>query len=226
QHRYPLAQPVRTGYVLGVPGEHLAYDVHSGPSLGRYRRRVRRYDVVEEPVVLVVRDEQRRAAPHVRVGGQRVEHLRHVPGAVVGRPVRVLGERLGRDDPGHLRQPAAQHVGLEDVEEVLAGLGVGTGARLVVERATRNGVLVLREVQQRVVAVVADVGVTGPAPGPGRVQAVADVLVDLPGHAGPLQSLRVGGPRVADLVVTEDRAATRAVVAGVAGPHVVPVGVG
>ena len=38
--------------------------------------------------------------------GERVEHLRDVPGAVVGRPVRVLGEGLGRDDPGDLRQRA------------------------------------------------------------------------------------------------------------------------
>ena len=65
-----------------------------------------------------------------------------------------------------------------------------------------------------------------PAPGAGRVQAVADVLVDLPGDPGRLQALRVGRPGVAGLGVADDRAAARAVVADAAGPHVVAVGVG
>jgi hypothetical protein len=47
------------------------------PAMGR------RDDVVEEAVVLVVRDQQRRPAPHVRIGGERVQALRDVPGAVL-----------------------------------------------------------------------------------------------------------------------------------------------
>ncbi len=71
----------------------------------RGTRRCGRHDVVEEAALLVVRDEQRHPAPHLGVRGEDVDDLRDVPGAVAGLPVRVLGERLGRDDPGDLRQP-------------------------------------------------------------------------------------------------------------------------
>ncbi|MCO4699117.1 hypothetical protein LRR80_05209 [Streptomyces sp. RO-S4] len=84
----------------------------------------------------------------------------------------------------------------------------------------------LSKYSRGVVAVVAAVGVLDPAPGAGRVQAVADVLVDLPGDAGLLQALGVGGPAVAEFGVVQNRAAAAAVVARVAGPHVVAVRVG
>jgi hypothetical protein len=83
------------------------------------------------------------------------------------------------------------------------------------------------EVEEGVVAVVADVGVvTGPAPEVAGVEAFADVLVDLPGNAGFLEDLGVGGPVVAGFGVVDDGAAVFAVVADPAGPHVVAVGVG
>ncbi len=138
----------------------------------------------------------------------------------------MLGEGLGGGDPGDLRECAGLHVAPQQVEQAVARLGVGAGAGLVVQRAARLGVAVVVEVQQRVVAVVAAVGVVDPAPGAGRVQAVADVLVDLPGDAGLLQPLGVGGPAVPGLLVAEHRAAAGAVVAGVARPHVVAVRVG
>src|SRR5262249_5363072 len=141
-------------------------------------------------------------------------------------PVGVLGEGLGGDDPGDLRQLAALDVRLEPVEEALALAGVGAGAGLVVQRVAGLRVLVLLEVEQRVVAIVSAVGVRDPAPGAVRVQAVADVLVDLPGDPGLLQALGVGGPAVTGLVVAEDRAAALAVVARVTRPHVVAVRVG
>ena len=65
------------------------------------------------------------------------------------------------------------------------------------------------EVEQRVVAVVADERVVGPAPETRGVQPDADVLVDLPRDAGPLQPLGVGRPVVAGsaLVITGPPAA-------------------
>ena len=228
QHRDPLAQSVRAGRLGRAAGgpEQLGGGVRGGPAPRGRGRRSRRHDVVEEAVVLVVGDQQGGAAPHVRVRRQGVQDLRDVPGAVVHRPVGVLGERLGRHDPGDLREPPGQHVGLEDVEEALACLGVGAGAGLVVQGGAGRRGAVLVEVEQRVVAVVADVGVLGPAPGAGRVQAVADVLVDLPGDARPLQPLGVRRPGVARLGVGDDRAAAAAVVARPARPQVVAVGVG
>lgn len=138
----------------------------------------------------------------------------------------MLGEGLGGGDPGDLRQLAGLDVGLQLVEVAVAVLDVGAGAGLVEPGVAGLGIAVLVEVQQRVVAVVAPVGVLDPAPGAGRVQAVADVLVDLPGDARLLQALGVGGPAVAEFVVAEDRSAAGAVVARVARPHVVAVRVG
>ena len=96
----------------------------------------------------------------------------------------------------------------------------------LVERAAGGRVLVVEEVQQRVVAVVADVGIRRQAPDAGLVKPVADVLIDLPADPGRLQPLRVGLPAVPELVVGDHRPAALAVVAVPAGPHVVAVGVG
>ena len=68
--------------------------------------------------------------------------------------------------------------------------------------------------------------VVGPAPEVAGVEPVADVLIDLPGDAGLLQALGIGGPVVAGFGVVDDRAAALAVVADPAGPHVVAVRVG
>ena len=68
--------------------------------------------------------------------------------------------------------------------------------------APRSGIV---EVQQRVVAVVADVRIRRPAPEPGLVEPDAAVLIDLPADPGRLQALRVGRPAVAELVVVDDR---------------------
>ncbi len=227
EHRHPLAEAVGSGGISGeAAGVLVEGGVRGGAALGRGGRRVGRYDVVEVAVVLVVGDEQRRLRPDLRVGGQRVQHLGDVPGSVVGGEVGVFGERLGGGDPGDLGEPARLDVGLELVEEAVALLGVGAGAGLVVERVAGPGVAVRVEVEQRVVAVVAAVGVLDPAPVAVRVEAVADVLVDLPGDAGLLQAFGVGGPAVAGLLVAQDWAAPFAVVPGVPAPHVVAVGVG
>ena len=184
------------------------------------------HDVVEEAVVLVVGDEQRRLRPDVLVGGQGVQDLRDVPGAVVRRPVRVLGERLRRYDPRHLRQLLAHDVRAQLVEERAALRDIRAGAGALVQRAAGRGVAVLVEVQQRVVAVVADIGIVGVPPRPGLVEADTGVLIDLPAHAGVEQALGVGVPLVAGLGVVDHRAAVLAVVAVPPRPHVVAVRVG
>ena len=187
---------------------------------------MRRHDVVEEAVVLVVGDQQCGPAPHLGVAGQRVEDLGDVPGAEADRPVRVLGERLGRRDPRDLRELAGLHVRPQHVEVAARRRDVRAGAGPLVQGRAGRRVLVVVEVQQRVVAVVADVGVAGPAPGVRLVEPLADVLVDLPGDPGLLEALGVGAPVVAGLVVVEHRAAALAVVPGPAGPLVVAVRVG
>src|SRR5260221_9026777 len=82
------------------------------------------------------------------------------------------------------------------------------------------------EVEQRVVAVVADVRISGPAPETGRVQTITDILIDLPRDACPLQALRVGGPVVPEFSVGDHRSAVPSIVAYPAGPHVIPIGIG
>ncbi len=225
QHRHALTQAIAARHVLAAAGERFTAGIDRRQAVAA-RRGKRRNEMVEEAVVLVVGDQQHRLAPHLGVGREDLQDLVDVPRAVVGRPVRVLGEGLGRGDPRHLRQRAVLHVALEDVEVAVTGRHVGAGARLVVQRVARLRVLVLLEVEQRVVAVVADVGIAGPAPRAIGVEAGADVLVDLPRDAGALQHLGIGGPAVAQLGIVDDRPAARAVVADVAGPHVVAVGIG
>ncbi len=101
----------------GLAPEQLVVERHGRVSGEVADVGVGRDDVVEEAVVLVERDHQRRLGPHVGVAGQRVEHARRVPGAVAGRPRRMLGVGLRGDDPGHARQPIVLDVGGEDVEE-------------------------------------------------------------------------------------------------------------
>ncbi len=222
-HRDARAEPVRSGRVAAATGVEVLRHVGRGQAPGGGGRRVRRDHVVEEAVVLVVGDEQGGLGPDRRVRGQRVQDLRDVPGAEVRRPVRVLAERLGGGDPGDLGQRAAHHVRAQPVEVAVARLDVRARAGLLVQGAAGLGAPVGVEVQQRVVAVVAAEGVVDPAPGTGRVQAVADVLVDLPRDPGGLQPLGVGLPAVAGLLVAEDRAAAGPVVARVTRPQVVAV---
>ena len=64
--------------------------------------------------------------PHLGIGRQRVQHRRGVVGALHrARRARVLGVRLGRDDPRHLRQAAGDHVGPERLQEPAVGHRVG-----------------------------------------------------------------------------------------------------
>src|SRR5262249_25436397 len=139
--------------------------IHGGDALRARLGRRGRHDVVEESVVFVVGDEEDGLAPDVGVGGQGVENLRDVPGAVIGGPVGMLGVGLGSDNPGDLRKIIVEHVLAEGVEERAGVENIGAGAGFLGKRAVVRGVLILMEVEERVVAVVADVGIiTGPAP--------------------------------------------------------------
>ncbi len=226
-HRHANAKAVRSGGEVAVAGEHFVGRIDGGQPLRPRLRRRRRNHVIEQAVVLVEHQEQRRLAEERRVRGQRVEDLRDVPGAEVRRPVAVLREALGRHDPGDLRQAVVADVVLQLIEEAAGLQDVGAAQRPLVERAPGLRVLVLMKVEQRVVAVVADEGVVvGPAPEVRGVEPLTDVLIDLPGDAGRLQHLGVGRPVVAGLGVVEHRAAVLAVVADPARPHVVAVGIG
>ena len=83
----------------------------------RSRRGHRRSHVVEEPVVLVVHDEQHRLGPHLLVRHQRGEHLVDEPGPERRGRRRMLVVAQRRNDPGDLGQRAAPDVGGEVVWE-------------------------------------------------------------------------------------------------------------
>ena len=138
----------------------------------------------------------------------------------------MLGIGLRRHHPGDLRQLARLDVGGETVEKAAAFGDVRAGLGSVVKRAVWQGVLILREIEQRVVAVIADRRGVGVAPALRRGEAEADVLVDLPGDAASGQHLGEGTPTIALLRIVDHRAAAVAVVADPARPHVVAVGVG
>ncbi len=225
-HRHALTQAVGTGGVLGVAREDFIGGVDGRYALCTGLRRGRRRHVIEEAVVLVVHEEEGSLAPDVGVGSEDVEDLGHIPCAIVRGPVGMFGIGLRRDEPGDLRQVAGAYILLEDVEERAAGLDVGSGSGPFGKGRALRCVLILVEVEERVVSVVADIGIVGPSPEPACIQAYAAVLIDLPGDAGVLQKLRVGRPVVAGFGVVDDRAAVLAVVADPACPHVVAVGIG
>ena len=97
------------------------------------RGRGGRRHVVEEAVVLVEHQQQHRAAPDLWIGGQRVQHARHIVGAL-GRAGRagMLGAGLGGADPRYLRQRAVQRVLAQPVQAVRA-------QRLFAQRRQRAG---------------------------------------------------------------------------------------
>ena len=161
--------------------------------------------MVEDPVVLVVGQDEQRLVPQVFVRGDRVELARDVLGTGGREVVRVLGLGGGGDDPGHLGQAAGHGVGLEPARRPLLHSPLPQRGG-----AGRAGELL--EPGQRVVVVV------------------VLLLVDLPADARALKPLRVGGPGQDDVVVggtvVDDGAAASAARVDHPGPHVQPVGVG
>src|ERR1700682_1249957 len=82
------------------------------------------------------------------------------------------------------------------------------------------------EIQQRIVAVVAYIGVISPAPKMGSVEAGTSVLIDLPGDPCALQQLGISRPVITNFRVADHRTAAVAVIADPPGPHVIAVRVG
>src|SRR5580692_863976 len=90
---------------------------HRRQTTGCTQRRRRSDQMVEEAVVLVVIHDQHGRCPDLRIGGQRIEHVRHVPGAPIRRECWMLAIGLRRDDPGDLRQGVVLDVALQLLEE-------------------------------------------------------------------------------------------------------------
>lgn len=210
RHRHARAEAVRQavgGVAAAAARIHdvvdLAVDGDGGQALRARRRRLRRHDVIEEAVVLVVHDEEHGLAPHVGVRRQRVEDLRRVVRAVSGRVLRMLGERGGRQQPRHLRQLVGEHVGLQVVERAHR-------LRALIQRRARLRVDEIREVLQDVRPVVAVQ----------RIAARRALLIDLPRDAVRFETLGIRRPReqvvlrrhvaVDVVVVVEERAAVPA----------------
>ncbi len=148
-----------------------------GPVLVPGRRGGRRR-VVEEAVVLVEHQQQHGLGPDLGIGRQGVDH----PGGVVralggARWPGMLGIPRRRDDVGHLRQLAGQHVLLQPVQQ--PGL-----EGQVVEARVRTGDLVGAVAE----GLEAFSGVVG--------EVVGLVLVDAPGHPRRQQPFAIGGPAV------------------------------
>ncbi len=179
--------------------------------------------MVEEAIVLVVHEEQHRLAPNLGIRRQRIQHLRCVPSPKVRRPVPVLRVSFRRHNPRYLRQPIPQHILADDVEQRSALRDVGSGPRIFRERAVVWCVLVLEEIQQRIVAVVPYIRVIPPAPKMCCVEARASVLINLPGDSRLVQPLRVSRPPIAQFRVVDHRAAAASVIAHPTRPHVIPV---
>src|SRR5262249_5259634 len=154
-----------------------------------------------------------------------------IPGAKVRRPIPMLGVGFRGDDPGHLRQPIAFDVGAENVEQAAESgvANVRTGPCFLREWAVIRGVLVLKEVQQGIVAKISNEGVIRKAPEISGIQARAIVLINFPRNTCLLQALRVSRPVISDLSIVDYWTLGRdmaSIIADPPGPHVVAVGVG
>jgi hypothetical protein len=121
--------------------------------------------MVEESVVFIVGHEEGGFTPDLRVIRQRIEYLRDIPCTVIRGPIRVLRVSFRCDHPRDLWQIAAGYILSEDIEERSAGGDVSSSLRAICKRRAGWCVLVLVEVEKRIVAVIADIGVVGEAPG-------------------------------------------------------------
>ncbi len=144
---------------------------HLDELTGRPRRRKRRRDVVEQPIVLVVVDDEHGLRPEVPVLGDGVELRGEEVRAGRRKVRRVLALTRGGEDPRDGREPVVLRVPLEPVGRV-------DRQRVLVQRAAGRRVLVVREPLERV----------GPV--------VVLLLIDAPADTGFRQALGVGRPGV------------------------------
>ena len=117
--------------------------------------------MVEESVIFIVGCEKSGFAPDLRVICQSIEDLRDIPGAIVGGPIWVLRISFGGDHPGNLGQIAAGDILAEDIKERSADSDVSSGLCTISQRRPWGCVLVLMEVEERIVTVVANISVVG-----------------------------------------------------------------
>src|ERR1700678_266879 len=108
--------------------------VHARRPLGAAVWRHGGNDMIEEAVILVVRQKKRGGAPSLGIRGQGIHDLRDVPCAIICRPVGMFSVSLGRDDPRYLGQTVAPNILAEDIEERSAGFSIGAHPRLFEER--------------------------------------------------------------------------------------------
>src|SRR5271170_6898357 len=120
--------------------------------------------MVEESVIFIVGREKSCFAPDLRVICQSIEDLRDIPGAIVRGPIPVLRISFGGDHPGNLGQTAAGDILAEDIKERSADSDVSSGLCTIGQRRPWECVLVLMEVEERIVTVIANIGVVGEAP--------------------------------------------------------------
>src|SRR5258708_38361955 len=121
--------------------------------------------MVIDTIVCIISKEKSRFAPYVWISSYRIKNLGDIPCAVVCRPVGMLRICLWCDHPRDLRQSAVRNVVSKNVKERSSGGDVGARLCSVVKRSPWLSVLVLMEVEKRVVSVIADIGVAGKTPG-------------------------------------------------------------
>ena len=120
--------------------------------------------MIEEAVILIIGREECRFAPDVRIIRQRIEDLRYIPCAIICRPIRMLRISLRRYHPANLWQIAARNILSEDIEQSSADIDVGSRLCAIGKRSAGCCILILVEVKKRIVALVADICVTGITP--------------------------------------------------------------
>jgi hypothetical protein len=130
-----------------------------------------------------------------------------------------FGRAPDREWPGDLRRLARQNVLAENIEECPALENMRSRFRTLRQWATVGRVLII-------VAIVANVGVRGPAPEVGSVESVANILIHLPGDFRFLQQFAVRRPPLAEFGVIDDRPASAPIIAYPTRAHVVPVRIG
>src|SRR5262245_47304959 len=117
--------------------------------------------MIEEATFLIVSKKERGLAPNIRIGHQDVEKLRQVPCPEVRYPVRMFGIGFRRHNPRHLWQSVLSNVVAKDVQKPewipVVGQNICSCLGLVGKRRAEECILILMEIEKRVVAVIAGV---------------------------------------------------------------------
>src|SRR5262249_4073852 len=99
EHRHARPKSVRPGRIALIPAEVLVDRIDAGRARRVGPRRKWGRDMIKKAVVLIISDEKRRLAPYIRVRGKHPQYFIDVQGAIIRRPVRMLGVGFGCDDP-------------------------------------------------------------------------------------------------------------------------------